>query len=215
MEPSTSPVSPTVARLARLGTIGFGVSLGFIILGFLTNSLPFPYYDWATLPVTPLPSQPRLGHYPFSITIGLWLWEFTFPFVLIWLADRCSFGSTHARKVMFLVLPAIYALGFHLYCRFIFPQPTPSPWEPAVTAVCYVYCQTYSPLWSYITLGTVALGLLGAVLSNEETGGWLILVVFGILTFPLGIAPLYEALLRRDDSPPSNPAPPQDTPESV
>lgn len=206
MESSTSPISPTVARFARLGTIGFGVSLGLILLGFLTNPQPYPYYGWAALPVTPLPNQPRLGHYPLSITLGTWLWEFTFPLVLIWLVDRYSLGSTHARKVMFLVLPAIYALGFHLYCRFVFPQPAPSMWEPAVTAVCYIYCQNYDLLWSYITLGTVALGLLGAVLSAEDTASWLIIVVFGVLTFPLGIAPLYEAMLRQSDTPPNQPA---------
>lgn len=202
---STSPVSPTVARFARFGTIGFGVSLGLILLGFLTNPQPYPYYDWATLPVTPFPNQPRLGHYPLSITVGTWLWEFTFPLVLIWLVDRYSLGAERERNVMFLLLPALYALGFHLYCRFIFPQPTPSLWEPAVTGVCYIYCQNYDITWSYITLGTVMLGLLGAALPDDRPDSWFIVVMFGILTFPLGIAPLYEAVLRQSDTPPNRP----------
>lgn len=189
-----------MARLARVGTGGFGVAVGLILLAFLTNIQPFPYYEWATLPTTVLPSQPRLGHYPVSLTLGLWLWEFTFPFVLIWIADRYALGSKQGRALMFILVPAIYALAFHLYCRFIFPQPDPTAWEPAVTVVCYFYCQTYTLSWSYITIGTAILGLLVAATPAKKTIGWYALVVFGILTFPLGIAPLYEAAVRRERS---------------
>lgn len=196
---NSSPVSRRVARIAHLGTIGFGAALGLIALGFLTNPRPYPYYRWATLPITPLPTQPRLGHYPLSVTVGTWLWEFTFPLSLIWLVDRHSLASPRARRTVLVLLPAVYALGFHLYCRFVFPQPTPSVWEPAVTAVCYVYCQNYDLTWSYITLGTVGLGIADVLTPNESTVGWYALVGFGVLTFPLGIAPLYEASLRRRD----------------
>lgn len=202
---AASPVSPTVARVARVGTVGFAASLVLISLGFLSNPQPSPYYGWASLPVTPLPEQPRLGHYPVSVTLGTWLWEFTFPLVLIWLADRHSLGCARARMALFLVVPAVYALGFHLYCRFVFPQPEPTSWEPAVTAVCYVYCQTYDLAWSHVTLGTVAVGLFAAALPGRRTGRWLAIVAFGVLTFPLGIAPLYEASLRRDTTPPGRP----------
>lgn len=194
---SNSPVSSSVAAVARIGSFGFAVAVGLVVLGFLTNPEPYPYYDWATLPVTPLPEQPRLGHYPATITLGTWLWEFTFPLALIWLVDRYGLGSNRARTVVFLLVPAVYALGFHLYCRFVFPQPDPTLWEPAVTAVCYVYCQTYDLSWSYVTLGTVALGTLGMLLPDRSTASWVAIVAFGVLTFPLGIAPLYEAALRR------------------
>lgn len=204
--PSESPVPPVVATLARVGAFGFVVSVGLVALGFLTNPEPYPYYEWATLPVTPLPEQPRLGHYPVSITLGTWLWEFTVPLALIWLVDRYGLDSRRARNGVLVALPAVYALGFHLYCRFVFPQPDPTLWEPAVTAVCYVYCQTYDPSWSYVTLGTVALGAVGALAPRERTGGWVALVAFGVLSFPLGIAPLFEAWARRRDSSPGRPA---------
>lgn len=190
---SSDPFPPAVRRVARLGTAGFVLANLLVGVAFLTDTAPVPYYPWLSLPVAPLPDQPRLGHYPASYTVGLWLWEFTFPLAVLRAAQRSGVTSERARRAAFVGLPALVALGFHAYCALVFPQPTPTPWEPAVTAVCYVYCQTYAPLWSAITVGTVLLGLGGWLAPRESRLGRTATVAFGLLAFPLGALALYDA----------------------
>ena len=191
------PLSGRLRRVARLGTWAFVLANALVAFSVLTNQQPVPYWPWLSLPVAPLPTQPRLGHYPLSYTLGLWLWEFTFPLSVLWGVDRLAVTSDRGRRLAFVALPAVVALAFHAYCRFVVPQPTPSVWEPAVTAVCYVYCQTYAPLWSAISVGTGALGLAGALAPRDSRVGTLATVAFGLLAFPLGVLALYEAATRR------------------
>lgn len=180
-------------RVARTGTAGFVLANLLVGLASLTDPVPVPYYPWLSLPVAPLPDQPTLGHYPASYTLGLWLWEFTFPLSILWGVDGVGLAGDRGRRTAFVGVPALVALGFHAYCALVFPQPTPTPWEPAVTAVCYVYCQTYAPLWSAITVGTVLLGVGGWLAPRDSSLGRASTAVFGLLAFPLGIPALYEA----------------------
>ncbi|WP_459194356.1 hypothetical protein [Halosimplex sp. J119] len=184
---------PLVRRIARVGTAGFVLANLLVGVAFLTDPVPVPYYPWLSLPVAPLPDQPTLGHYPASYTLGLWLWEVTFPLSIVWAVDRAGAATERGRRTAFVGVPAIVALAFHAYCALVFPQPTPTPWEPAVTAVCYVYCQTYAPLWSAVTVGTVLLGLGGWLAPRDSPLGRASTAAFGLLAFPLGIPALYEA----------------------
>ncbi|WP_436907302.1 hypothetical protein [Halosimplex marinum] len=189
---------PSIRRTAGVGTVGFVLANLLVGLAFLTDPDPMPYYPWASLPVAPLPDQPTLGHYPASYTLGLWLWEFTFPLSILWAADRAELTGERARRAALVGLPAVVALGFHAYCALVFPQPTPTPWEPAVTAVCYVYCQTYAPLWSAVTVGTVLLGVGGWLAPRDSRLGRAATAGFGLLAFPLGALALYDAATRSD-----------------
>ncbi|WP_123537979.1 hypothetical protein [Halosimplex salinum] len=196
---------PWLRRVARVGTAGFVLANLLVVLAFLTDTVPVPYYSWLSLPVAPLPDQPTLGHYPASYTLGLWLWEFTFPLSILWVADRAGVTGERGRRTAFVGIPALVALCFHAYCVLVFPQPTPTPWEPAVTAVCYVYCQTYAPLWSAITVGTVLLGVGGWLAPRDSSLGRAGTAAFGVLAFPLGVLALYDAATASANGHPNEP----------
>lgn len=199
--PERGPLPPRLRRVAGAGAAGFVLANLLVGLAFLTDPVPVPYYPWLSLSAAPLPDQPTLGHYPASYTLGLWLWEFTFPLSILWAADRAGLTGERGRRAAFVGVPVLVALGFHAYCALVFPQPTPSPWEPAVTAVCYVYCQTYGPLWSAITVGTVLLAVGGWLAPRASSLGRAGTAAFGLLAFPLGVPALYEAATTGGDAP--------------
>lgn len=185
-------------RIATVGTRLFFVGVGLVVLAFLTN--PSPTQDllgWG-LPVTLPVSQPRWGHSVASYLIGMWLIEFTFPLVLLAAYDRLANSPTESQRWL-LAVPAVYMLALSLYCRIVYvPNVTPTPLGPAATALCWVYCATGVGIWSNLALGTAGLGLIAWTAARREwRSDWLLAVLFGFLSLPLGIPAIYYGLRDR------------------
>lgn len=188
----TGRLPPRLRTLSVIGTIGFAVSLALWGLSFLTNPTPAPYYTWLESPARLPVEQPRIGHYPASWTVGLWLWEFTFPFVLLLLYDRGSGGLVGLRRWL-LAVPVGYMFAFFAYCRWFWPKPD-EPWllEPATNAPCWTYCVTYADAWAAVTASVVGLGVVAWLVARQRpryAGG--LVIGFGLLSLPLGIPALY------------------------
>lgn len=201
--------SSALERVSTYGTYLF--STGWILVGltFLTNRTPLPYYPWATLPVTLPISQPHIGPYPASFTIGAWMTDIMLPFVILQVWHRWRPQSRLKRN---LVL--VGGVGFSLftcqaYCRFIWPQPEPPYlFEPDVAVICWRFCTTYVNEWSIATFGVALLAIPAIYLvGRRPRAGLPLLITFGVLSFPLGAPALYDAyLLYREAWPPLEPA---------
>lgn len=183
---------PWLQRLSTIGTVGFGLAVLLWGLSFLTNPAPAPYYPWLESPVRLPITQPRIGHYPASWTLGIWLWEITFPFVLLRIYERRGGGPTRLRRWL-IAVPAAYMLAFFGYCRWIWPKPA-DPWlfEPATNILCWAYCVTYADFWAVTTAAVGLLGIVAWVAARSERRGvgWLS-IAFGVLSVPLGVPAIY------------------------
>ncbi|NHN58842.1 MULTISPECIES: hypothetical protein [Halorussus] len=186
-------LGPRLSAVARAGTLGFGVALVLVTAGLLTAARPVGYLEWIRLPATLPVDQPRLGHYPASTTVGLWLWEVTFPLAVLGLYDRTAGGPVLRRRLL-VGLPAAYMLGFAAYCRFVYlPRVQPTPVEPAVTAVCYAFCTTGVGLFGAATIAVGFLGVLSwlGLRRSSGRGSALATLAFGVLSLPLGAPAVY------------------------
>lgn len=182
-------------RITTVGTRLFFIAVGLVVLAFLTN--PSPTQDllgWG-LPVTLPVSQPRWGHSVASYLIGMWIIEFTFPLALLAAHSRWAHSQTESRRWL-LALPAVYMFALSLYCRVVYvPNVTPTPLGPAATALCWVYCSTGVGIWSNLALGAAGVGLITwFAASREWQSDWLLAVLFGVLSLPLGIPAIYYGL---------------------
>lgn len=187
------PLGPRLSAVARAGTLGFGVALIFVTAGLLTAVRPVGYLEWIRLPATLPVDQPRLGHYPASTTVGLWLWEVTFPLAVLGLYDRTGGGPVLRRRLL-VALPAAYMLGFAAYCRFVYlPRVQPTPIEPATTAICYAFCTTGVGLFGAATVGVGLLGVVSwfGLRRGGGRGAALATLAFGVLSLPLGAPAIY------------------------
>lgn len=191
--PGNGVLGPRLSALARAGTLGFGVALALVTVGLLTAARPVGYLEWIHLPATLPVGQPRLGHYPATTTVGLWLWEVTFPLAVLGLYDRTGGGPVLRRRLL-VALPAAYMLGFAAYCRFVYlPRVSPTPVEPAVTAICYAFCTTGVGLFGTATVAIGALGVLSwlGLRRSGGRGAALATLAFGVLSLPLGAPAIY------------------------
>lgn len=181
-----------VSRLSDIGTKLFLGAVALVGIAFLTNPTPTQDLPGVGLPVTLPISQPSLGHSVVSYFVGMWLWEFTFPLVLLAVYDRWGRSRTVGHHLL-VGVPAVYMLTLLLYCNFVYvPNVTPTPLGPAATAVCWAFCATGAPLWGMLTAGVVALGVLSWVAVSREwrASGWLTML-FGVLSLPLGVPAIY------------------------
>ncbi|WP_225334624.1 hypothetical protein [Halomicrobium urmianum] len=181
-----------LSTATAIGTRLFAVAVALVVIAFLTNPTPTQDLPGVGLPATAPVTQPHWGHSAASYLVGMWLWEFTFPFVVLAAARR--WGTTaRANRGLLLGLPVAYMLALYLYCRFHYlPNVTPTPLGPAATGVCWAYCATGDPTWG---LATLTVGLLGfgawlATRADARGSGWLA-ASFGLLSLPLGVPALY------------------------
>lgn len=182
-------------RLSGIADVGAKISLvavGLILFAFLTDPTPTKDLPGIGLPVTLPVSQPDVGHSVASYFVGMWVWEFTFPLLILAVYDRW----TDARQVdthLLIGLPAVYMTGLLLYCGSVYvPLVSPEPLGPAATAVCWAFCATGASLWGVITAVVAALGLVSWIGATRgwASRGWLA-VGFGLLSLPLGIPTIY------------------------
>ena len=178
--------------LSRWGTRAFVVAVALVVLAFLTNTEPTADLPGVGLPVTLPITQPSTGHSALSYWVGMWLWEFTFPFVLLAAARRWG-TSPRRERFLLLGLPALYMTGLHLYCRFVYvPTVTPTPLGPAATAACWAYCATGASVWGLVTVAVATLGLLAWLATARGwRGGASTTLAFGVLSLPLGVPAIY------------------------
>jgi len=197
---STRPHLPAwLDRYTTLGVYGLLVGTGLCLVGFLTNPVPDPSFPWATLPESlRLPiAQPRIEHWPVTYTIGIWLWVFCFP--ALFLAGYRRYGDGNRGAAVWLVgLPTVAMLGWTTYCRFFWPKLHPPTWNaPAYTFVCWLYCSTYSVLWSNTAYVIALFGIVTTILVvRHQDRDQYALLGFGILALPLGFPVLYEGYRR-------------------
>lgn len=185
------------ARYTDTALYGLAIGTALCLFALFTNPVPDPSFPWATLPASlRLPiTQPRIEHWPVSYTIGIWLWVFCAPALIL-----AGYRQYQAQSVAWLVgLPTAAMLGLTTYCRFFWPKLYPPSWNaPAYTFVCWLYCATYDPLWSNLAYGIVALGIVATIVAVRDSS-WdtHALVAFGVLALPLGLPALCEAYRRR------------------
>jgi len=204
---STDPSQPTgdedvlpgwVATYTRYGL--YGLILGTIlgVFALFTNPVPDPSFPWFSLPERfrlPL-TQPRIEHWPVSYTVAIWLWIFGFPALFF---EGYRRVDNFSASFWLMGLPVVSMLAWTTYCRFFWPKLTPPTWNaPAYTFVCWLYCSTYTTLWSDLAYVIAILGAVAALLAYQnnrldEYG----LTAFGILALPLGLPALYEAYRRQ------------------
>jgi hypothetical protein len=174
-----------------------GASL--IALAFFTNPTPDPAMPGATLPEPwRLPfEQPRVHPWPLSYTVGLWILTATTLPSLLLAGYRRFGGSTRRGPALWLVaIPTLAMLAETSYCRFLLPQLEPVTWNsPDFTLICWMYCSSYVPFWINAAQSVVALGAVASLAALLETrwAGWVCLV-FGVLAFPIGLAPALAGL---------------------
>ncbi len=189
------------ARLASWGMAALITGLGLIALAFLTNPLPDPSFPWATLP----PSfrlaylQPRIGHWPVSYILGLWLVVFTFPLSWLKLYQRYGPRQVVHPSLWLTAFPVTMMLAFTTYCRFFWVQPAPPTWNaPSFTLLCWGYCATYEPFWSNLAYAVALFGAGATYLAcRQAPSAKYALMTFGVLALPLGLPALFDASRRQ------------------
>jgi hypothetical protein len=187
-----------LARYTDTALYGLAIGTALCLFALFTNPVPDPSFPWATLPASlRLPvTQPRIEHWPVSYSLGIWLWVFCAPALIL-----AGYRRYRTQSVARLVgLPTAAMLGLTTYCRFFWPKLYPPSWNaPAYTFVCWLYCATYDPLWSNLAYGIVALGIVATIVAIRESS-WdtYALVAFEVLALPLGLPALYEAYRRRN-----------------
>lgn len=194
----TDPFPSWLARYAEIGLYSLIFGTVLCLIALFTNPVPDPSFPWATLPASlRLPvTQPRIEHWPVSYTLGIWLWVFCAPALLL-----AGYRRYQTQPVAWLVAaPTVGMLGLTTYCRFFWPKLYPPTWNaPAYTFICWLYCATYDPLWSNFAYGIVFLGIVATVVAlRDSTWDTFTLAAFGVLSLPLGVPALYEAYRRRN-----------------
>lgn len=193
----TDPFPSWLARYTDAGLYGLLVGTVLCLVALFTNPIPDPSFPWVTLPASlRLPvTQPRIEHWPVSYTLGIWLWVFCAPALIL-----AGYRRYQNRSMVWLVaLPTTAMLGLTTYCRFFWPKMYPPSWNaPAYTFVCWLYCATYDPLWSNLAYGIAVLGIVATTVAVRNSS-WdtYALVIFGVLALPLGLPVLYEAYRRQ------------------
>ena len=122
MAPTGETVPALPAPVEHYATAGLhGLLLGTVLclVVLFTNPVPDPSVPWATLPPSlrlPL-HQPRIEHWPVTYTVGIWLWVFCYPALL--LAGYRRYGDSNRGAAVWLAgLPTVAMLGWSTYCRF-------------------------------------------------------------------------------------------------
>lgn len=191
-----------LAAYTRYGLYGLVVGTGLCLLALVTNPVPDPSFPWFSLPEAyrlPL-AQPRIEHWPVSYTVGIWLWIFGAPALFLRGYDRGATRFQLRPRTWLLGLPALAMVGLTTYCRFFWPKPNPATWNaPAYTFVCWLYCSTYDPVWSYLAYVFAAVGVVAvALLARRSSRAVAAEATFGLLALPLGLPALYDAYRRYD-----------------
>lgn len=191
---SNDTAVPTQLRQAAVvGTAGFAVSILLLGTAFLTNSEPLPYFPWLELPVQFSVDQPRLYRYPLSMTVSLWIWHITAPFVFL-----LAYVREQSISRWLIGAPVAYLTTFFVYCYQFWPNAG-NTWmlEPATSWPCYLYCYHGTTLWATVTVGTIGIGVAAwlAAVRSATYRGW-ITVGFGLASLPLGIPVLYAGYLQ-------------------
>lgn len=191
---------PRLDTYAELGVRGLFAGVTLALAALFTNPVPDPSFPWFTLPAyLRLPfRQPLIEHWPVSYTIGIWMIVFCFPALFLWGYKR--FGrKTEERAGLWLIAgPVLAMFAWTGYCRFFWPKLEPPTWNaPSYTVACWLYCSSYDPFWSNLAFAIAGFGVLAGILAYRGMrGGTLLLALFGVLAFPLGIPALYEAWRR-------------------
>lgn len=186
-------MSRPLRRSAVVGATGFALSVLLLVAAFLTNEAPLPYFAWMELPVQLPIEQPRLYRYPVSMTVSLWLWHATAPFVFLWVYERRGQVSR-----WLIGAPLTYMTTFFVYCFWLWPNAGDT-WalEPATSWPCYAYCYVGGSTWATVTAAAITMGVLAwlATVLRLRIRPWLT-ACFGIVSVPLGIPMLYAASLQ-------------------
>lgn len=194
-----SPALPPVLELAvRWGSRAFAIAVALVALAFVTNPEPTADLLGVGLPVTLPVTQPKTGHSALSYLVGMWLWEFTFPFAL--LAAYRRWGRTLRRERRLLLgVPVAYMATLFVYCASVYvPNVSPAPLGPAATAACWAFCATGAPVFGLATALVVAVGALAWLASPRGWSmRWLVTGGFGVLSLPLGVPAIYLAARQR------------------
>lgn len=187
----------------KYGLYCLGIAIVLCLTSLITNPVSDPSFPWLTLPSWLRTSfqQPLIEHWPVTFTLGIWLWVFAFP--ALFLMGFNHYGKKSGRyrsDIWLVVLPVIAMIGWTAYCRFFWPKLQPQSWNaPAYTLVCWLYCSSYIPFWSNLAYLISSLGIAASLLSLLRSNkAPLILAIFGVLAFPLGIPALCEAHLRHN-----------------
>lgn len=191
-------------RLARWYA-DYGVKM--LVLGSLlslaalfTNPVPDPSFPWFSLPASlRLPvTQPRIEHWPVSYTVGIWLWISFLPAVFLRGYRRYVRHGGHRPTTWLVALPTVAMVALTTYCRLFWPKLSPSSWNaPSYTLVCWAYCSSYEPMWSNAAYAVATFGVVTTVAAFRRWGrAPVLLVIFGVAAFPLGIPALVEARRR-------------------
>jgi len=189
---TTAGLSRRLSSVASVGARLSGVAVALIGTAFLTDPAPTKDLPGVGLPVTLPVSQPDLGHSVASYFVGMWLFEFTFPLLLLAAYDH--FDPTERwRRRLLVGVPVAYMSTLLAYCSLVYvPLVSPAPLGPAATAVCYAFCATGAPVWGVVTAAVAGLGGLAWVSAERDWDrqGWLA-VLFGVLSLPLGVPAVY------------------------
>ena len=178
------------------GAVLFGLAAALVGLAFLTDPTPTQDLPGIGLPVTLPISQPDFGHSVASYAVGMWLWEFTFPLVLLWVAEKRDLWNFR----LLVTVPVVYMGTLLAYCSTVYlPAVTPTPLGPAATGVCWAYCATGAPLWGAVTAAVVAVGLLAWLAARRQRPSHgTLAMLFGALSLPLGLPAIYWGYRVRD-----------------
>lgn len=179
-------------QASRWGTRVFVVAMALVALAFLTNPEPTADLLGVGLPVTLPVTQPKTGHSALSYQVGMWLWEFSFPFAIL-AAYRRWGHSPRRERFLLLGLPAVYMSTLTLYCGLVYvPNVTPTPLGPAATAVCWAFCATGVAIWGLLAALVAGLGLLAWFATSADwRGADQATLAFGVLSLPLGVPAVY------------------------
>jgi len=195
---SANSLPRSLARASDAGVAALVLGTVLGLVAFVTNPVPDPSFPWATLPPSlRVPyTQPRIEHWPVSYTLSIWLWVAGLPFAILAAHRRLSSRVSLRRSTWMVGLPAGLMVAFTTYCRFFWPKLHPPTWNaPSYTLVCWGYCSSYVPLWNNLAYAVATLGVLAylgrrfGVRHAPALQG-----VFGVLSLPLGLPALYDAL---------------------
>ncbi|MFB6176540.1 MAG: hypothetical protein ABEI99_05250 [Halobaculum sp.] len=162
--------------------------------------MPDPSFPWFTLPPSlRLPvTQPRIEHWPVTYTVGIWLWVGFLPAVFLRGYRRYVRRGNHDPTTWLVALPTVAMVTLTTYCRLFWPKLYPPSWNaPSYTLVCWAYCSSYDPMWSNAAYVVAAFGAVTTVAAFQRWGRAPVLLgIFGVAAFPLGIPALVEARRR-------------------
>ncbi len=123
----SGPLSRWIACASEYGPYAFLTGGALMGIAFLIKPTPDPTFLWATLPESFRLShtQPRIGHWPVTYTIGLWLIFFTLPLMILQAYQRCGSVSRLSAGSWLTAAPVAIMVVLTTYCRFFWPNLHP------------------------------------------------------------------------------------------